>query len=95
MRVIAIKLGFFGGHRVRIGQEFDIPEKDLKQEGGKSVLPSWVVEATPENRQKLADGRKFEAQKAREAALAAAGPKRTDKQHKRGFAVREGAEDLV
>ncbi len=83
MLVIAIKLGFRNGSRVRIGQELNLPDAELKRgEGGKPVLPKWVVEATPENRQRVKDGRKFEAQRAKEAAIAASGPKRKQK----GFA---------
>lgn len=92
MRVIAIRLGFYGGHRVRIGQEFDLPDATLNQDKeGRPVLPKWVLEATPANRAQFTDGRKAEVQKAKEAAIAAAGPKRAQ----RGFVAVESAEDLV
>ena len=65
-----------------------VPLYDMTAE---PTLPSWVVEDTEENRQKLGDGARFDARRAREAAVAAAGPKRA----KRGFAVAPEAEESV
>lgn len=95
MRVIATKLGFYDGHRVRIGQEFELDEASLKQDKeGTKIMPSWVVQATDREREKLKDAQRNQAKKEAAAARASAGPKRSEK----GFAsaIKEpDAEDLV
>lgn len=92
MRVIATKLGFMNGARVRIGTEIEYDETTGKKDAeGNYVLPKWLEPATPDMRAKVANARKFEMEKSKAAALASAGPKRS----RRGFAVQVGAEDLV
>lgn len=68
MRVIATEMGFFAGYRRRSGAEFDIPEG--------TVLPKWVVPATPQARVDLADAPRRQRQKDIDALVASAGPKR-------------------
>ena len=48
----------------------------IRDPEGQRELPAWVVPASAESRTKLADGKKAEAEKAKAAALASAGPKR-------------------
>jgi len=78
MRLIAVQMGFYKDSRVRVGREFDMPEKDMKKgKDGKVVLPKWAVEATPENRAKYSGGTAaIERQRGLEGVKAAGGPKR-------------------
>ena len=92
MRVIATKLGFMHGARVRIGQELDLDESKCKKDAeGNPVLPLWLIPATADARSKLSNAKRVEVERNKQAAVAAAGPKRS----RRGFAVEAGAEDLV
>jgi hypothetical protein len=48
VKVIARELGFFGGHRVKPGAIFEMPEAHMKKDkDGKPVLPRWVVAVKP------------------------------------------------
>lgn len=42
MLVKALKLGFYGGKRVKEGTVFDMADEILKDKEGKFKLPSWV-----------------------------------------------------
>ena len=64
MKVVAIAMGFYNGHRVRIGTKFEMPEADAK-------MPRWVQPADKPLPKGLLDSEKNAA-----AAIAAAGPKR-------------------
>ena len=60
-------------------------------ENGQAILPSWVAEDTEENRKAFEQGILLERERAKAAAFAANGPKRS----RRGFAVAEGSEEVV
>lgn len=64
MWVRALRQGFYRGSRVRPGAEFEMPEADKN-------MPRWVQPAN-EPKQKI----KSDAERARDAAIATAGPKR-------------------
>lgn len=84
MRVIATHLGYYKDQRRRIGAEFEMDEAGLKKDAsGAPLLPKWVVEATPENRAKLAGEAVVARRRGLEAVQAAAGPKRNARQQAR------------
>lgn len=91
MRVIATKLGIYQGRR-RPGTEFDFPDSLCKKDkDGNLIPPSWCVPATDKAKKDLANAAKLDAKREREAAIAAAGPKRNAK----GYASAENVDDLV
>lgn len=50
---VAIEKGFYQGHQIEIGQQVQF---NLDKDGGVGrKLPSWLVEATPENLAKVGD----------------------------------------
>ena len=53
MKAVAIMQGFYGGHIVMPGEQFEFDEKKFSEDDGS--LPSWVVEATKENLAKIGD----------------------------------------
>lgn len=91
MLVIATHLGYYKDSRRRIGVEFEMDEKDMKQKDGKPVLPKWVVEATPENRAGVRRAHDVERKRGLEAVQAASGPKR----HPRQLPKQQDGSELV
>jgi hypothetical protein len=91
MLVIAKKLGIFQGRR-KPGEKFDFPDALCRKGAdGKLIPPSWCAPASPESEREIKDAAKADARKNKEAAIAAAGPKRAAK----GYATAENPEDLV
>lgn len=78
MQVVALKEGFFGGDRRRIGAIFEMDDKFIKKTAdGKVVRPKWVKAAPNATiaRQEAAAAKQAEADRLRDGAIAAAGGK--------------------
>jgi len=70
MRVIAIEMGSYRGHRIRAGQEFEFEPRPGQE------FPKWLRPATPENRAAINISAEQKRRKDVEALIATAGPKR-------------------
>ena len=78
MQVVALKPGFYGGERKRVGDIFEMEDRFIKKDAsGKTVRPKWVKPA-PDiavAKREAAAAKQAEADRLRDGAIAAAGGK--------------------